>query len=53
MTALVSEPSHNSDQYCTRTMASAASSSASGVTHGRSICYRMEHKDIARKLDRH
>jgi len=21
--------------------------------HGRSICYRMEHKDIARKLDRH
>ena len=21
--------------------------------YGRSICYRMEHKDIARKLDRH
>ena len=21
--------------------------------HGRSICYRIEHKDIARKLDRH
>ena len=21
--------------------------------HGRSICYRMEHKEIARKLDRH
>ena len=21
--------------------------------HGRSICYRLEHKDIARKLDRH
>ena len=21
--------------------------------HGRSICYRMGHKDIARKLDRH
>jgi DNA mismatch repair protein MutL len=21
--------------------------------HGRSICYRLEHKDIARKLDSH
>ena len=21
--------------------------------HGRSICYRLDHKDIARKLDRH
>ena len=21
--------------------------------HGRSICYRIDHKDIARKLDRH
>ena len=21
--------------------------------HGRSMCYRLEHKDIARKLDRH
>jgi DNA mismatch repair protein MutL len=21
--------------------------------HGRSICYRLDHKDIARRLDRH
>ena len=27
--------------------------SAATRPHGRSICYRLDHKDIARKLDRH
>jgi hypothetical protein len=27
--------------------------SAATCPHGRSICYRLDHKDIARKLDRH